>query len=107
MTRSAIVLGAGIVGVSVALHLQARGVQVTLVDRRGPGEETSHGNAGLIESSCSQLAQIEHFACEFEHCNPSRTPGPGQRTDSVTVGMPHARAPLDSRRSDEYRQPSL
>jgi len=51
MSRSAIVLGAGIVGVSVALHLQARGVQVALVDRRGPGEETSHGNAGLIESS--------------------------------------------------------
>ncbi|TDG07145.1 FAD-binding oxidoreductase [Paraburkholderia guartelaensis] len=51
MSKSAIVLGAGIVGVSVALHLQARGVQVTLVDRRGPGEETSHGNAGLIESS--------------------------------------------------------
>ncbi|TAM00784.1 MAG: FAD-binding oxidoreductase [Paraburkholderia sp.] len=51
MSQSAIVLGAGIVGVSVALHLQARGVQVTLVDRRGPGEETSHGNAGLIESS--------------------------------------------------------
>ena len=42
-----IVLGAGIVGVSVALHL-AR-ARVTLVDRRGPGEETSYGNAGLIE----------------------------------------------------------
>lgn len=51
MSQDAIVLGAGIVGVSVALHLQARGVHVTLVDRRGPGEETSHGNAGLIESS--------------------------------------------------------
>jgi D-amino-acid dehydrogenase len=51
MTKDAIVLGAGIVGVSVALHLQARGVRVTLVDRRAPGEETSYGNAGLIESS--------------------------------------------------------
>jgi D-amino-acid dehydrogenase len=49
--REALVLGAGIVGVSVALHLQARGVRVVLVDRRAPGEETSHGNAGLIESS--------------------------------------------------------
>ena len=44
-----IVLGAGIVGVSVALHLAARERAVTLVDRRGPGEETSYGNAGLIE----------------------------------------------------------
>jgi len=43
------VLGAGIIGVSTALHLQARGRSVVLVDRRGPGEETSHGNAGLIE----------------------------------------------------------
>jgi D-amino-acid dehydrogenase len=44
-----IVLGAGIVGVSVALHLQMQGRDVVLVDRRGVGEETSHGNAGLIE----------------------------------------------------------
>lgn len=50
MSRSdVVVLGAGIVGVSVALHLQARGRSVTLLDRRGPGEETSYGNAGLIE----------------------------------------------------------
>jgi D-amino-acid dehydrogenase len=39
------------VGVSVAVHLAKRGVSVTLVDRRGAGEETSYGNAGLIEAS--------------------------------------------------------
>ena len=44
-----LVLGAGMVGVCTALHLQARGVQVALIDRRPPGEETSHGNAGLIQ----------------------------------------------------------
>jgi D-amino-acid dehydrogenase len=44
-----IVLGAGIVGVSAALHLQKRGRSVALVDRRGPGEETSYGNAGIIQ----------------------------------------------------------
>ncbi len=44
-------LGAGIVGVSVALHLQERGRRVLLVDRGEPGAETSHGNAGLIERS--------------------------------------------------------
>ena len=37
------------VGVSVALHLQTRGRDVVLVDRRGPGEETSYGNSGLIQ----------------------------------------------------------
>ena len=49
MTRSSLVLGAGIIGVSVAVHLARRGHQVTLVDRRGAGEETSYGNAGLIQ----------------------------------------------------------
>ncbi len=44
-----IVLGAGVVGVSAALHLQRRGRSVALVDRRGPGEETSYGNAGIIQ----------------------------------------------------------
>lgn len=51
MRTDVAVLGAGIVGVSVALHLQKRGRDVVLIDRRGPGEETSHGNAGLIERS--------------------------------------------------------
>lgn len=47
--KDVLVLGAGIIGVSVALHLQKRGRSVLLVDRRAPGEETSYGNAGLIE----------------------------------------------------------
>ncbi|MGJ0506306.1 MAG: NAD(P)/FAD-dependent oxidoreductase [Methylocystis sp.] len=50
-TADVIVLGAGMVGVSAALHLQARGREVVLVDRRGAGLETSFGNAGLIERS--------------------------------------------------------
>jgi len=45
-----LVLGAGMVGVSAALHLQQRGRDVILVDRNElAGEETSFGNAGLIE----------------------------------------------------------
>jgi len=44
----AIVLGAGIVGTSVALNLGRRGLSVALVDRRAPGEETSYGNTGVI-----------------------------------------------------------
>jgi D-amino-acid dehydrogenase len=47
----ALVLGAGIVGTSIALHLVKRGLSVALVDRRGPGQETSYGNAGVIESN--------------------------------------------------------
>ena len=45
-----IVLGGGIVGVSIGVHLQQRGRRAIVVDRRGPGEETSFGNAGLIQS---------------------------------------------------------
>jgi D-amino-acid dehydrogenase len=48
--KSAIVLGAGMVGVATALQLQRRGWSVALVDRRQPGEETSYGNAGIIQS---------------------------------------------------------
>src|SRR6202451_4531893 len=45
-----LVLGAGMVGVSAALHLQKRGRDVILVDRHDlAGEETSFGNAGVIE----------------------------------------------------------
>jgi D-amino-acid dehydrogenase len=46
-----IVLGAGIVGTAIALHLAKRGLSVALVDRRGPGEETSYGNTGIIEGN--------------------------------------------------------
>lgn len=44
-----IVLGAGVVGVSIAWHLRQRGHQVTLIDRRRPGRETSFGNAGIMQ----------------------------------------------------------
>lgn len=37
------------VGVGIAWHLRSRGRDVTLVDRREPGRETSYGNAGLIQ----------------------------------------------------------
>lgn len=47
----AIVLGAGIVGTSIALQLVKRGLSVALVDRAGVGEQTSYGNSGVIEGS--------------------------------------------------------
>ena len=50
MGKSVLVLGAGIVGVSVAIHLRRRGFDVVLVDRQGPGEGASFGNAGLLQT---------------------------------------------------------
>jgi D-amino-acid dehydrogenase len=47
----AIVLGAGIIGTSIALQLVKRGMSVALIDRGGVGEETSYGNSGVIEGS--------------------------------------------------------
>jgi D-amino-acid dehydrogenase len=47
----ALVLGAGIVGTSIALHLAKRGLSVALIDRTGAGEGTSFGNAGIIEGN--------------------------------------------------------
>jgi D-amino-acid dehydrogenase len=49
MRADVVVLGAGIVGICAALHLQKRGRSVVLLDRRGAAEETSFGNAGLIQ----------------------------------------------------------
>ena len=49
MRADIVVLGAGIVGICCALHLQKKGLSVALVDRRGAAEETSFGNAGLIQ----------------------------------------------------------
>ncbi len=46
--RSAIVVGAGIVGLSTAWFLQERGVRVTVVDRIGVAAGASWGNAGYI-----------------------------------------------------------
>jgi D-lysine oxidase len=65
-----VVLGAGMVGVSAALHLQQRGRDVILVDRHDrAGEGTSFGNAGLIESASvfpymfpQDFAQILQYA---------------------------------------------
>jgi D-amino-acid dehydrogenase len=66
----AIVLGAGIVGTSIALHLARRGLTVALLDRRGPGEETSYGNTGVIGSTVfptafpRNLAKLIRVACK-------------------------------------------
>jgi D-amino-acid dehydrogenase len=49
-----IVIGAGIVGVSCAIHLQRRGFAVTIVDRLPPGDGTSFGNAGVL-AACSMV----------------------------------------------------
>lgn len=55
-----IVLGAGIVGVCTAIHLQRRGRSVLLLDRREPGRETSFGNAGIIQREGVRPHEFPH-----------------------------------------------
>ena len=50
--RHVAIIGAGIVGVSTAIWLLRDGHQVTLIDKKGPAEGTSHGN-GVVLASCS------------------------------------------------------
>jgi len=49
MAHDVMVIGAGIVGISTAIHLLRRGQSVVLVDKNRPGLETSFGNAGIIQ----------------------------------------------------------
>ena len=44
----AIVIGAGVIGLSTALALQDRGLRVTILDREGPAAGASAGNAGAF-----------------------------------------------------------
>ena len=46
--RSAIVVGAGIVGATTAYELQKAGIATTLIDADAPGMGCSYGNAGAI-----------------------------------------------------------
>jgi D-amino-acid dehydrogenase len=52
MGQRIVVVGAGVVGLACATHLQLHGHAVTLVDPRPPGEFCSFGNAGCF-SRCS------------------------------------------------------
>jgi D-amino-acid dehydrogenase len=45
---NAVVIGAGIVGLSAAWHLQERGYEVTILDRTGIAAGSSWGNAGWL-----------------------------------------------------------
>ncbi|WP_428540069.1 NAD(P)/FAD-dependent oxidoreductase [Profundibacter sp.] len=46
--RDIIVIGAGIIGISTALALQASGFSVRILDRKGVAAEASQGNAGAF-----------------------------------------------------------
>jgi len=85
MPRAAIILGAGMVGVSVGLHLRQRGYDVLVLDRRDPGEGASFGNGGLIQREAvfptpfpRELKELLRFAgngTREVHYHPTALPG--------------------------------
>ena len=57
MSRSITVIGAGLVGVCCALHLQREGFKVRLVEKGEPGKAASFGNSGSFgTASCVPFA---------------------------------------------------
>ncbi|HYX53722.1 MAG TPA: glycine oxidase ThiO [Candidatus Limnocylindrales bacterium] len=46
-----VVVGAGIIGVSLALELRARGASVTILERGAPGQEASSAAAGMLAAT--------------------------------------------------------
>lgn len=52
MSETIAIIGAGIVGISTAIWLQRDGHDVIVLDKAGPAEGASYGNAGVL-ASCS------------------------------------------------------
>lgn len=48
MSQDITVIGAGIIGISIALRLAQQGHRVRVIDRKGVAAETSQGNAGRL-----------------------------------------------------------
>lgn len=61
-----LVLGAGIVGVSAAVHLQQAGLSVALLDRHAEAAcETSFGNTGIVQSEAVFPYMLPHAPREI------------------------------------------
>jgi len=88
MKFDTVVLGAGIVGVCVAVHLQKRGRQVALVDRKLPGNETSFGNAGLIQREGVYPYAFPRGLCSLLRYARNRSPDVCYHADAMLQAAP-------------------
>jgi glycine oxidase len=60
-TWDVIIVGGGIIGVSVALGLRKRGAQVLIVEKSEPGGEATHAAAGML-AHCEQAPPLRDLA---------------------------------------------
>ncbi len=89
MKADVVVLGAGMVGVGAALHLQKRGRDVVLIDRHGlAGEETSYGNGGLIECASVFPYMFPRDISEILRYATNRAPQVRYRVADLPVFLP-------------------
>jgi glycine oxidase len=112
-TWDVIIVGAGIIGLSLARELRKRSARVLVIDRGMPGREASYAAAGMLAASPGELPPpLLHFATaslqlyrEFVHELRDETgidadfrdEGALLLTDSRREGLP----PLDSRQLSE------
>jgi glycine oxidase ThiO len=54
-TWDAIIIGGGIIGLSLAISLRKQGLRVLIVERGEPGREASHAAAGMLAGSGSEI----------------------------------------------------
>ncbi|OBK27086.1 amino acid dehydrogenase [Mycobacterium asiaticum] len=102
--RSVIVIGAGIIGLSTAWFLQERGIEVTVVDRIGPGAGASWGNAGWIAPSLTiPLNQPSVLAEGLRSLLKRNAPLHIPKTADAGLAMFLARFAANSRRSAYQR----
>src|SRR5215469_1364968 len=50
-SSDAIIIGAGIIGLSLAIELRKRGLRVLILERGEPGREASYAAAGMLAAS--------------------------------------------------------
>jgi glycine oxidase len=57
-----VIIGSGIIGISLALNLRKHGASVLIVDKSEPGREASHAAAGML-AHCEQPEALRELAC--------------------------------------------
>lgn len=79
--HDAIVIGGGIIGLTLALELRRRGLDVLVLDRGEPGGEASSAGAGMLAA-----AEVEgpHCLCALAHLSAAMYPAFVQQAESTS-----------------------